>query len=100
MKRLAAAVALAAALELTGQTLAQQYPVRPITLVVPFPAGGPTDTLAVGAQKRLSATAPVTARCRAHDSGRTAIAFISIKYSGDVIFTTSTMVEAGGGALK
>ena len=26
-------------------TVAQSYPVRPITIVVPFPAGGPTDAL-------------------------------------------------------
>jgi hypothetical protein len=30
----------------------------------------------------------------------TAIALISIRYSGDVILQTSTMVEAGAGALK
>jgi tripartite-type tricarboxylate transporter receptor subunit TctC len=25
---------------------AQQYPQRPVTLIVPYPAGGPTDQLA------------------------------------------------------
>jgi tripartite-type tricarboxylate transporter receptor subunit TctC len=24
---------------------AQDYPVRPVTMIVPFPAGGPTDTI-------------------------------------------------------
>jgi len=38
--------ALAALLLVTGPTSAQNYPIRPITLIVPFPAGGPTDTVA------------------------------------------------------
>jgi tripartite-type tricarboxylate transporter receptor subunit TctC len=29
-----------------GSALAQDYPSRPITLIVPYPAGGPTDTVA------------------------------------------------------
>jgi tripartite-type tricarboxylate transporter receptor subunit TctC len=30
----------------TGVALAQPYPSRPVTLIVPFGAGGPVDTLA------------------------------------------------------
>ena len=30
----------------TADAMAQTYPSRPITIIVPFPAGGPTDTLA------------------------------------------------------
>jgi tripartite-type tricarboxylate transporter receptor subunit TctC len=47
MRRLAIAAAIAAMfVALTGPVAAQQYPSRAITMVVPFPAGGPTDTLA------------------------------------------------------
>jgi len=38
-------VALAAALSIVGPAAAEVYPSRPITVVVPGPAGGPPDTL-------------------------------------------------------
>ena len=42
------AVMLAAVLGLswTGMAAAQGYPTHPVTMIVPFPAGGATDTLA------------------------------------------------------
>jgi len=59
LKTLAAAVALAFA----ATSAAQQYPTKPIALMVPFAAGGPTDTvarsLAQGMGKALGQTVVV-----------------------------------------
>ena len=44
LKRLGG-VALGLLLALTGTALAQSYPTKPITMIIPFAAGGPTDVL-------------------------------------------------------
>jgi tripartite-type tricarboxylate transporter receptor subunit TctC len=48
-------------LGLSGIAVADQYPSRPITMIVPFPAGGPTDTLAriVGERMRVALGQPI-----------------------------------------
>jgi tripartite-type tricarboxylate transporter receptor subunit TctC len=55
--RLLSLGALAGLLLVPGAAPAQDYPARPVTLVVPWPAGGPTDVavraVAEGAQKHL-----------------------------------------------
>ncbi|HEX4828483.1 MAG TPA: tripartite tricarboxylate transporter substrate-binding protein, partial [Xanthobacteraceae bacterium] len=37
--------ACAILLAVTGAALAQTYPARPMTMIIPFAAGGPTDVL-------------------------------------------------------
>jgi tripartite-type tricarboxylate transporter receptor subunit TctC len=45
---------LAATLVLTGAATAQDYPNRPVTMVIPFAAGGPTDVLGRVVAARMS----------------------------------------------
>ena len=52
-KVIALALALLAATTLTAY--AQSYPSRNITIIVPYPAGGPTDTIARILAERLQA---------------------------------------------
>lgn len=53
-KWLAAMAALMVAAVWSGMAVAQDYPAHPVTMIVPFPAGGATDTLArfLGEQMR------------------------------------------------
>ena len=44
--RVLAAAIVAGCLSLTGAASAQNYPERPVTMIVPFPPGGATDTIA------------------------------------------------------
>src|SRR6188768_15228 len=52
MKRLAAAVFALAA----GYAAAQAYPTKPVTVIVPWPAGGPSDLAARPVAKGLQDT--------------------------------------------
>jgi tripartite-type tricarboxylate transporter receptor subunit TctC len=45
-KSILAPIAIVAVLALPHQAAAQTYPSRPITILIPFSAGGPTDTIA------------------------------------------------------
>ena len=54
-RKLAAALSFSLALAATMQpAAAQDYPTRPVTMVVPFPPGGGTDVLGRIVGKRLS----------------------------------------------
>lgn len=43
---IATMIAAVAALAFTGPAAAQTFPTRPVTMIVPYSAGGPTDTIA------------------------------------------------------
>jgi tripartite-type tricarboxylate transporter receptor subunit TctC len=56
MSKLVALLAVGLTLAGAGSAGAQTYPVRPITVVVPFPAGGPTDALVRILSERMRAS--------------------------------------------
>jgi tripartite-type tricarboxylate transporter receptor subunit TctC len=56
MRTLSVALAVIAFLGGLSAATAQTYPVRPVTLVVPFSAGGPTDTIARIMGERMGRT--------------------------------------------
>ena len=68
----AALALLASRVLATGSLSAQDYPTKPITLIVPWPAGGPTDVamraIAEVAQKHLGQ--PIIIENKAGGAGR------------------------------
>ncbi|HZE47317.1 MAG TPA: tripartite tricarboxylate transporter substrate-binding protein, partial [Xanthobacteraceae bacterium] len=56
MRRIAAALAMIAAIGWGAAAQAQSYPMRPVRLIVPFPAGGPVDVMGRLIGQRLSST--------------------------------------------
>src|SRR3954452_10703240 len=54
MKKLAATLMLLAAAVANAQ--AQTFPSKPVTIIVPFAAGGPTDALARAVSERMRAS--------------------------------------------
>src|SRR5438105_13998362 len=56
MKKTIIGGVFAAVLALVGPTAAQDYPSRPITTIIPFAAGGPTDVLGRVVAARMSET--------------------------------------------
>jgi tripartite-type tricarboxylate transporter receptor subunit TctC len=56
VRALAFIAALLCVLAATGQSSAQTYPTRPVRLIVPFGAGGPTDVIARIIAQKLSET--------------------------------------------
>jgi tripartite-type tricarboxylate transporter receptor subunit TctC len=70
-----ASLAFAVCLEITGGATAQVYPSRPVTAIVPFPAGAPLDTVArvVGERMRVSLGQSIIVENVAGAAGTTAV---------------------------
>lgn len=105
MRIVAAALAALAAFAATiSAPLAQPYPSRPVTMIVPFPAGGATDTLGrfLGEQMREFLGQPVVIENVGGAAGRLAVGkFVRSAPDGYTIsIGTSTTHMLTGGLYK
>lgn len=78
-KRLLALAAVTAALVAPTLVRADDYPVRPIKLINPFPAGGPADIIArtIGQRMQEILGQPVVVESRAGAGGMTGVDFVA-----------------------
>ncbi len=94
-KRIAGMLALCALPLLAPAASAQQFPQGPVTIVVPYPAGGATDLVARLVQPKLSEALgqPVVIENRPGASGNTATAAVLRgKPDGQTIVLTTNAV--------
>lgn len=100
--RICAAALLAMAAP--GSAQAQSYPARPVTVVVPFPAGGSTDWLARMLSQKLEQRLKGTFVVENRPGGATAVAAVSVaKAPPDghtLLITTSTTMAINVSVFK
>ncbi|MCJ9713718.1 tripartite tricarboxylate transporter substrate binding protein BugD, partial [Bordetella hinzii] len=79
MSRRAALLALGGLLSLSAQAQDKNYPTHPLTLVVPFAAGGPTDVVArsLGASMSKTLGQPIVVENRTGAGGTLGPSFVS-----------------------
>jgi tripartite-type tricarboxylate transporter receptor subunit TctC len=75
----AGAIIAAIVVHMAGGALAQTFPTRPITLVVPYPPGGPTDVVAriLAERMRVTLSQPVIVENVAGGSGNIGVAKVA-----------------------
>ena len=69
MKLLLKLSAILAPLVLTSAAMAQNYPAKPVTLMVPYPLGGLSDVIARKVNVRINAIVDVMHRYQPDDVG-------------------------------
>jgi tripartite-type tricarboxylate transporter receptor subunit TctC len=79
LKRMLAVAALAAAIAVPNLAAADDYPVRPIKLVNPFPAGGPADIIArtIGQRMQEIIGQPIVVESHSGAAGVTGVDYIA-----------------------
>jgi tripartite-type tricarboxylate transporter receptor subunit TctC len=102
--RICAVAAALLAMGAPGGVQAQSYPARPVTVVVPFPAGGSTDWLARMLSQKLEQRLKGTFVVENRPGGATAVAAVSVaKAPPDghtLLITTSTTMAINVSVFK